>query len=589
MIKKLLFTVFLFVGFSTVFAQDKPAVSFEELMLSTERNPAQNVQARQLTAEQNIPHTIYLPQGIFIEAKGIENEQVVYTIINDLLHPFNGGEVAYYSEIQSRYDLNSARIHWVNKPTQNPTLGYQFSQQQTLAVYRLMVPESTTDATMSFNPFDGSLISTTFLPGGDPNLSTPIEANLTPGGTIIISDQITDQIAEFDTLGVFVRTLFGGSLDTLDNCRGNTLSPGLNSVMACIGGGINQDAIAEFDLSTGNFIGNFITPNTTFMDSPFDIIFRASDCLVSASSSNDITRYDLSGNHLGDFVPSISFPEQLYETASGNVLAAGFSSPSGLYIYDSNGTQLNYFNAVTGLRGVYQLGNGNYMVTSGTGVHILDGTSGNLISTPVSGVSGRFISDFDPDILPVELTSFFAKTTEAGITLSWQTTTETNNSGFNIERSLNNSKFETIGFVSGFGTTTETQNYSFVDNNVAVGTYYYRLKQIDFDGGFEYSGTIEVDFAGPTKFNLSQNYPNPFNPTTTLQFTLPADASVVLNVYNLVGEKVAEVINEELAAGLHKIQFKGENLSSGLYLYKLNVFSKDGSNYSAVKKMTLLK
>ena len=589
MIKKLLFTVFLLVGFSTVFAQDKPAVSFEELMLSTERNPAQIVQARQLTAEQNIPHTIYLPQGIFIEAKGIENEQVVYTIINDLLHPFNGGEVAYYSEIQSRYDLSSARIHWINKPTQNPTLGYQFSQQQTLAVYRLMVPESTTDATMSFNPFDGSLISMTFLPGGDPNLSTPIEANLTPGGTIIISDQITDQIAEFDTLGVFVRTLFGGSLDTLDNCRGNTLSPGLNSVMACIGGGTNQDAIAEFDLSTGNFIGNFITPNTTFMDSPFDIIFRASDCLVSASSSNDITRYDLSGNHLGDFVPSISFPEQLYETASGNVLAAGFSSPSGLYIYDSNGTQLNYFNAVTGLRGVYQLGNGNYMVTSGTGVHILDGTSGNLISTPVSGVSGRFISDFDPDILPVELTSFSAKTTESGITLSWQTSTETNNSGFSIERGLNKNNFETIGFVTGFGTTSETQNYSFVDNNVAVGTYYYRLKQIDFDGSFEYSGTIEVDFTGPTKFSLLQNYPNPFNPTTTLQFTLPADASVMLNVYNLVGEKVAEVINEELAAGLHKIQFNGENLSSGLYLYKLNVFGKDGSNYSAVKKMTLLK
>ena len=589
MIKSLLISIFFLFCFSMVFAQDKPAVSFEELMLSAERNPAQIIQARNLTAEQNIPHTIYLPQGIFIEAKDIENGQVVYTIINDLLHPFNGGEVAYYSEIQSRYDLSSARIHWVNQPTQNPTLGYQFSQQQTLAVYRLMVPESTTDATMSFNPFDGSLISATFLPGGDPNLSTPIEATLTPGGTILISDQITDQIAEFDTLGVFVRTLFGGSLDTLDNCRGNALSPGLNSVMACIGGGTNQDAIAEFDLTTGNFIGNFITPNTTFMDSPFDIIFRASDCLVSASSSNDITRYDLSGNHLGDFVPSISFPEQLYETASGNVLAAGFSTPSGLYIYDSNGNQLNYFNAVTGLRGVYQLGNGNYMVTSGSGVYILDGTSGNLISTPISGVSGRFISGFDPDILPVELASFSAKTSVVGVTLNWQTSSEINNSGFDIERSQDNNNFEVIGFVTGFGTTSGTHNYSFVDNNVTIGTYYYRLKQIDFDGSFKHSGTVEVDFTSPSEFNLLQNYPNPFNPTTTLQFTLPFDASVMLNVYNLVGEKVTEVINEELTAGLHKIKFNGENLSSGLYLYKISVFGKDGSNYTAVKKMTLLK
>ena len=102
MVKKLLIIVFLLVGYSTVFAQEKPSVSFEELMLSTERNPAQIVQARNLTAEQNIPHTIYLPQGIFIEAKDIENGQVVYTIINDLLHPFNGGEVARRPYTSSR-------------------------------------------------------------------------------------------------------------------------------------------------------------------------------------------------------------------------------------------------------------------------------------------------------------------------------------------------------------------------------------------------------------------------------------------------------------------------------------------------------
>ena len=286
---------------------------------------------------------------------------------------------------------------------------------------------------------------------------------------------------------------------------------------------------------------------------------------------------------------SIAFPEQLYETTSGNVLAAGFSTPSGLYVYDSNGNQLNYFSAVTGLRGVYQLGNGNYMVTSGTGVHILDSTTGNLISTPVSGVSGRFISGFDPDILPVELASFSAKITEAGITLSWQTSTEMNNTGFSVEKSQDNNSFKAIGFVPGFGTTTETQNYTYVDNSVTTGTYYYRLKQVDFDGSFEYSGIVEVNYSVPAEFSLLQNYPNPFNPTTTLQFTLPVDAGVILGVYNIVGEKVAEIINDELSAGSHSIKFNADNLSSGLYLYKLNVIGKDGSSYSAVKKMTLLK
>ena len=102
MIKSLLFSIFFLFCFTMVFAQDKPAISFEELMLSAERNPAQIIQARNLTAEQNIPHTIYLPQGIFIEAKDIENGQVVYTIINDLLHPFNGGEVARRPYTSSR-------------------------------------------------------------------------------------------------------------------------------------------------------------------------------------------------------------------------------------------------------------------------------------------------------------------------------------------------------------------------------------------------------------------------------------------------------------------------------------------------------
>ena len=129
------------------------------------------------------------------------------------------------------------------------------------------------------------------------------------------------------------------------------------------------------------------------------------------------------------------------------LIAAGFSGSSGLYIYDSNGAQLNYFSAVTGLRGCYQLLNGNYLVTSGTGVHEINGTTGALVRTVIGGVSGRFVEPFDVAAVPVELTSFTANVVNGGVVLSWSTSTETNNSGFEVERSINNESYEQIVFI----------------------------------------------------------------------------------------------------------------------------------------------
>jgi len=573
----------------SAFGQEKPTIGFEDLMISAEQNVQNILQARKLTELQELPHTIYLKEGIFIEAKGVENDRVVYSIINNIANPFNNGEVAFWNEIESRFDLSDARIHWVDKPTQNPDLGYQVTQPENPVVSFLMVPESTNDAVMTFNYNDGSLINPAFIPGGNPNLSTPIEALLTPLASILLSDQVTDNIVEFDTLGSFMGIFFGGNTAVLDNCRGIEIRPGTNSVVGTIGSGANTDAIPEFDLATGNYLGNFIPPNPAFSDSPFDIIFRTSDCLVSASTSNDITRYDLSGNHLGDFVPSITFPEQLYETASGNVLAAGFSGSSGLYIYDSNGNQLNYFGAVSGLRGAYQLGNGNYLVTSGGGVYVLDQTTGNILSQPVSGVSARFIREYDLAIVPVELTSFTANVIGRGVELNWTTATETNNSGFEILRLTQNEEWQTLAFVPGFGTTTEPKSYSYNDETVTGGTYSYKLKQIDYDGSHSFSDVVEVDILFPTVFTLEQNYPNPFNPSTSIQFSLPVDANVTVGVYNLVGEKIADVVSGDFSAGKHKVNFDASSLTSGVYFYRIDATASNGSNFSSVKKMTVLK
>ncbi|MBE0539343.1 MAG: choice-of-anchor J domain-containing protein, partial [Ignavibacterium sp.] len=126
-----------------------------------------------------------------------------------------------------------------------------------------------------------------------------------------------------------------------------------------------------------------------------------------------------------------------------------------------------------------------------------------------------FASDFLPaGSLPVELTSFSANVNNSNVNLDWSTATETNNNGFQIERSAVGGSYQVIGFVAGYGTTTEAKHYSFVDQNVAAGNYTYRLKQVDFNGTFEYSNTIEVEVIGVKEFALGQNYPNPFNPST---------------------------------------------------------------------------
>ncbi|GJQ64090.1 MAG: hypothetical protein SCALA702_31430 [Melioribacteraceae bacterium] len=188
-------------------------------------------------------------------------------------------------------------------------------------------------------------------------------------------------------------------------------------------------------------------------------------------------------------------------------------------------------------------------------------------------------------MLPVELSSFTASIKDGYVNLDWETATEINNLGFEVERKAEGSEFKTIGFVDGHGTTTEAQNYSFVDENRTFGQYTYRLKQVDQDGQYTYSNELEVDFSVPVEFNLTQNYPNPFNPTTTIQFGIPEDASVSLRVYNMLGEEVAVLLNNELlSAGTHTAQFNASALSSGTYVYSLVA----GNNVVS-KKMTVLK
>ncbi|AFH49422.1 Fibronectin type III domain protein [Ignavibacterium album JCM 16511] len=191
-------------------------------------------------------------------------------------------------------------------------------------------------------------------------------------------------------------------------------------------------------------------------------------------------------------------------------------------------------------------------------------------------------------IIPVELTSFVANVSGNSVKLIWKTATETNNQGFEVQRS-NGGEFKAITFINGKGTTTETQTYSYVDNGLQAGKYSYRLKQIDLDGQSEFSSVVEVEILSPKEFNLAQNYPNPFNPSTEISFSLTTDSKVTLKIFNILGQEVATLINGNYPAGNHKIKFDGSSLNSGVYMYRLDATGIDGKAFSSVKKMILNK
>jgi hypothetical protein len=191
--------------------------------------------------------------------------------------------------------------------------------------------------------------------------------------------------------------------------------------------------------------------------------------------------------------------------------------------------------------------------------------------------------------VPVELTSFTASVNNNAVTLSWETATEINNSGFDVERKSTVGEYDKIGFVPGFGTITEPRAYSFSDVNLLPGTYTYRLKQIDYDGTFEYSDPVEVDIIVPDVYSLHQNYPNPFNPSTKITFTLAANANVTLKVFDVLGQEVMTLINQDITAGVHTYDFDAAGINSGVYFYRIEANGIDGTNFTSVKKMILLK
>ena len=213
----------------------------------------------------------------------------------------------------------------------------------------------------------------------------------------------------------------------------------------------------------------------------------------------------------------------------------------------------------------------------------------NLLGTGLGyavGEYGLILKYLDSVYVPVELISFQGKSINNIIILNWQTASEINNKGFEIERSESeNQIWKTIRFIQGSGTTAQEHRYSYKEVLENPGKYYYRLKQIDYDGKYEYSPFVEVKINFPLNYSLSQNYPNPFNSTTNINFTIPIETAVKIKLYDITGSEINTLVNKEMKAGYYTIQLSTEGLSSGLYFYKITT----GSGYTSVKKLIILK
>lgn len=208
-----------------------------------------------------------------------------------------------------------------------------------------------------------------------------------------------------------------------------------------------------------------------------------------------------------------------------------------------------------------------------------------LRAAKVSGTNEE-VNLYAPDgiIIPIELSMCESLVNEDNVELIWRTVSETNNYGFYIERSKDNN-WEEIGFVKGNGNSTKEILYSYVDREpLEVGVYYYRLRQVDFDGTSEEYKFPLVNIKAPENFELFQNYPNPFNPETNIKFNLKEKGHVKLIVYNILGQVIDVLVDKELEAGYHKVIFNARNLSSGVYIYKISV-----NNFNETKKMILIK
>jgi hypothetical protein len=320
--------------------------------------------------------------------------------------------------------------------------------------------------------------------------------------------------------------------------------------------------------NSGVFLSTNNGTNWTKVSSgpPIDVYassLAAIDSNLFAGSSEGVF---LTTDYGGSWNSVLNYEVRNLAVIGTNIFAAadaGYESPMGIFLSTDNGQSWSDVQAPP--KSIFSL--------AASETHLFTGLSYNSVwRRPLS------------QVVPVELTAFTAKAMHQQVILKWNTATELNNNGFEIQRKVAESDFATIGFVRGEGTTTNQREYSYIDKNLTDGKYFYRLKQVDYNGTYEYSSVIEVDVRSLNEYALEQNFPNPFNPITTIGYVLKEKTNAKLILLNAIGEEVVVLVNEEQDKGFHKLDFNASNLPSGVYFYQLRA-----GDYIDTKKMILLK
>jgi hypothetical protein len=224
----------------------------------------------------------------------------------------------------------------------------------------------------------------------------------------------------------------------------------------------------------------------------------------------------------------------------------------------------------------------------GSGAELVMGSGTDICATALGNISGNITGPGTQcdGPLPVLISSFTAGVENTrDVRVSWTTSMEINNKGFEIERKQSGGTWVNAGWLNGYGNSSNPVTYVFMDKKLDAGKYNYRLKQFDYNGNFEYHVCeYEAVVSQPSKFGISQNYPNPSNPVSKIDFQLPSAGKVSIRVYDISGREVALLVDEIKDAGFYSVTFDGSKIASGVYFYKI-----EAAGFVEIRKMVLIK
>ena len=413
----------------------------------------------------------------------------------------------------------------------------------------------------------------------------------------------------------------GGTFTTASAAIGNRIAKWNGTNWSALGTGLNQSVFAIAINGTDVYVGGAFTTaggNSANYVAKWDganwsalgnglgnsvsaIAIKGTDIYVGGTFTQDAIGNSLNyiakwngatwsalGTGLNGRVRSIVISgDDVY--VGGDFTTAGGISANHLAKWNITNSTWSSIGNGTGATGVNALA-----ISSTEGAMYIGGSFTTVDGTnTASPYFAKFTDSENP--LPVELMSFSASVAGTDVNLSWQTATELNNYGFEIERAavipneVRNLYWEKIGFVPGTGNSNSPKDYTFTDQPTGGTSFSYRLKQIDVDGKFKYYDAVTVTLFEKQTAELMDNYPNPFNPSTAIKFYIPNNSEVLIKIYDMLGKEVTTLINKQTEAGYHIVYWNGRDsfgnsVSSGVYLYRIT-----SGSFIETKKMSLLK